>query len=229
MLNRSLSRSAYGTGWSSTRRALLIAAVLLTLIAVSGLAASLAGHGDRPSESPGSPAPSSPSSTPAPASSGRPAAGTGPVPAPPRIADPVAFAKRAAAMLWSYDTRDTSRDEQIVGMERWMTKESQYSDWLSVSAQVPDPTLWSRMADQQQRASAAMAEGHYPAAFKQALAEDPSAITKAYIYAVTVTGKQRITWAKGGGGAEDRSVTLAVQCRPSHDCSLVAIAPRIAP
>jgi hypothetical protein len=114
-------------------------------------------------------------------------------------------------------------------MEAWMTKESEYGDWASVAAQIPDPVLWSRMADQKQRATATISEGHYPAAFKQALSEDPAAITKAYIYAVTVTGKQTITWTKGGGGAEDRSITLAVQCRPSADCSLVAIAPRVAP
>jgi hypothetical protein len=110
-----------------------------------------------------------------------------------------------------------------------MTKESEYGDWASVAAQIPDPVLWSRMADQEQHATATIAEGHYPAAFKQALAEDPAAITTAYIYAVTVTGKQTITWARGGTGAEDRSVTVAVQCRPSADCSLVAIAPRVAP
>ncbi|HEX5542471.1 MAG TPA: hypothetical protein VFX60_13070, partial [Micromonospora sp.] len=140
-----------------------------------------------------------------------------------------AFAKAAAEMLWSYDTRDTSREQQLAGMEAWMTTESEYSDWASVSAQIPDPTLWSRMADQEQHAIATITEAHYPAAFKQALAEDPSAITEAYIYAVTVTGKQTIAWAKGGGGAEDRSITLAVQCRPSVDCSLVAIAPNVAP
>ena len=159
----------------------------------------------------------------------QPSSASGPVAGPPRISDPVEFAKAAAKMLWSYDTRTTSQAQQLAGMEAWMTKESEYGDWASVSAQIPDPVLWSRMADQKQHATATISEGHYPAAFKQALSEDPAAITKAYIYAVTVTGKQTITWTKGGGGAEDRSTTLAVQCRPSADCSLVAIAPRVAP
>lgn len=132
-------------------------------------------------------------------------------------------------MLWSYDTRSTSHAQQLVGMETWMTKESEYSDWASVSAQMPTPALWAQMADQRQRAAATITDEHYPSAFKQALADDPSAITEAYIYAVTVTGKQTIRWAEGGQGAEDRSLTLAVQCRPSSDCSLVAIAPNVAP
>jgi hypothetical protein len=89
--------------------------------------------------------------------------------------------------------------------------------------------LWSRMADNDQHATASVTEAHYPSAFKQALAENPTAITEAYIYAITVNGKQQIAWKTGGGGAEDRAVTLAVQCRPNHDCSLVAIAPRVAP
>jgi hypothetical protein len=71
------------------------------------------------------------------------------------------------------------------------------------------------------------AEGHYPGAFKQALADDPSAITEAYIYVVTVNGKQQVAWKKGGGGAEERAVTLAIQWRPGHDCSLAAIAPSV--
>jgi hypothetical protein len=132
-------------------------------------------------------------------------------------------------MLWSYNTRDTSREQQLTGMEGWMSKETVYADWQSISAQVPDPVLWSRMADNNQHATASVTEAHYPSAFKQALAENPTAITEAYIYAITVNGKQQITWKTGGGGAEDRAVTLAVQCRPNHDCSLVAIAPRVAP
>ncbi|MFD9076957.1 hypothetical protein, partial [Streptomyces lasiicapitis] len=152
---------------------------------------------------------------------------TGSVPKPPQIAEPVAYAKAAAEMLWSYDTRDTSRDQQLAGMRAWMTKESTYADWTSVTAQVPDPTLWSRMADNDQRAEATITEGHFPSAFKAALADDPSAITKAYIYVVTVNGKQKLRWKEGGGGAEDRAVTLAIQCRPNHDCTLAAIAPSV--
>lgn len=112
-------------------------------------------------------------------------------------------------------------------MRAWMTDETAYADWPSVSGQVPDPVLWSRMADQDQHATASITEGHFPSAFKAALADDPSAITKAYIYVVTVNGKQQISWKKGGGGAEDRAVTLAVQCRPGHDCALAAIAPNV--
>lgn len=221
--------SGYGAGWSANRRITLIAITLACLLAIAGATAYLAGRGEQHRSSSSSPAaPSLPSPAPSDGTP-KPAAETGSVSGPPRISDPVAFAKAAAEMLWSYDTRDTSQEQQLAGMQAWMTKEGTYSDWVSISAQMPTPALWARMADQQQRATATVAEAHYPAAFKQALAEDPSAITEAYIYAVTVTGKQQIAWAKGGQGAEDRSVTLAVQCRPSADCSLVAIAPRVAP
>ncbi|MEE1838040.1 hypothetical protein [Streptomyces sp. SP17KL33] len=225
----SFALSRYGAGWSANRRATLIALALTCLLAVAAATAYLTGRGEPHRSSPSSPTvPSSP----APASSDntrRPVTGTGSVPRPPQVADPLAFARAAAGMLWSYDTRTTSHAQQLVGMEAWMTKEGEYSDWASVSAQMPTPALWARMADQQQRAAAIVAEGHFPSAFKQALADDPAAITEAYIYAVTVTGKQTIRWAKGGQGAEDRSLTLAVQCRPSSDCSLVAIAPNVAP
>ncbi|PIM71268.1 hypothetical protein CTU88_14130 [Streptomyces sp. JV178] len=228
MRKPSISLSRYGVGWSANRRITLIALALVCLLAAAGATAYLSGRGEQHRSSSSPAAPSSPTPAP-PGSTPHPAARTGPVPRPPRVSDPLAFAKAAAAMLWSYDTRDTSHSQQFAGMEAWMTKESKYSDWASVSAQMPTPALWAQMADQQQRATATIAEGHYPAAFKQALADDPSAITEAYIYAVTVTGKQTIRWAKGGQGAEDRSVTLAVQCRPSADCVLVAIAPRVAP
>jgi hypothetical protein len=85
------------------------------------------------------------------------------------------------------------------------------------------------MADNGQYATADVAEAHFPSAFKQALADDPSALTKAYIYAVTVTGTQHITWKNGGAGAESRAVTLAIQCRPNTECALVDIAPTVAP
>ncbi|MFD3910047.1 hypothetical protein [Streptomyces sp. NPDC058603] len=215
----------YGIGRPPNRRIALVATGLACLLAVAAATAFFTGRGEQRS---------APSSAPSPTRSSashakEPAPGTGPVARPPRISDPVQFSRAAAEMLWSYDTRTTSHDQQLGGMEAWMTKEGQYNDWASVSAQMPDPLLWSRMADQEQYATATVAEAHYPAAFKQALTENPSAITEAYIYAVTVTGKQTIAWAKGGGGAEHRSITLAVQCRPSHDCSLVAIAPRVAP
>ncbi|MGA5065336.1 hypothetical protein ACPB9E_16520 [Streptomyces exfoliatus] len=221
-----LSSSSYGAGWSTNRRIAIVAAVVAVLLAVATAVAWLSGgNNGHQAPDPAAPAPA-PSTSSAPATP-KPAAGSGSVPHPPRIAEPVAYAKAAAQMLWSYDTRTTSRDQQLAGMQAWMTSETQYADWASVTGQVPDPVLWSRMADQDQHATGTVLEGHYPGAFKQALTEDPSAITKAYIYVVTVNGKQEIAWKKGGAGAEERAVTLAVQCRPSHDCALAAIAPSV--
>ncbi|MET9812380.1 hypothetical protein [Streptomyces sp. NPDC006355] len=227
MPKRFSSLSGYGLGWSTRQRVTAVAiglAVLLALAATVALFTGRTGTSDSKST-----APSGTSST-ASASAGPTAsAGAGSVAKPPPLADPVAFAKAAAGMLWSYDTRTTSRSEQLAGMKAWLTAETEYADWASIAAQVPDPVLWSRMADQDQYATATVSEAHYPSAFKQALADDPSAITEAYIYAVTVTGKQQIAWKKGGAGAEDRSITLAVQCRPNANCSLVSIAPRVVP
>ncbi|MEV5979633.1 hypothetical protein [Streptomyces sp. NPDC052114] len=221
----SFSLSSYGVGWSANRRIAIVAITLTVLLALAAVVAFFTGRdngGNSESGSPSAANSASPSEE-----APKPGTGTGSVPKPPKVAEPVAFAKAAAQMLWSYDTRDTSRDQQLAGMRAWMTKESEYADWTSVTAQVPDPTLWSRMADNDQHATAKVTEGHFPSAFKAALADDPSAITKAYIYVVTVNGKQEIAWKKGGGGAEDRAVTLAVQCRPSHDCTLAAIAPNV--
>ncbi|MEV0475998.1 hypothetical protein [Streptomyces prunicolor] len=222
----SLSLSSYGMGWPANRRIAVIALVVGALLAIAGAVAHLSGgkssHQTRAGAAP-TPANSPSSSEVSPGST----AGSGAVPGPPQIADPVAYATAAARMLWSYDTRDTSRDQQLAGMRAWMTTETAYADWASVSGQVPDPVLWSRMTDQDQHATAHVSEGHYPSAFKQALAEDPSAITEAYIYVVTVNGTQQIAWKKGGSGAEERAVTLAVQCRPNHDCTLAAIAPSV--
>ncbi|MCM2579696.1 hypothetical protein [Streptomyces meridianus] len=214
-----------GSRSGPNRRITLAAIALACLLAVAGTIAFLTGRGEQHGTSSHAPqAPRSPV-----VETKQPATEAGSVPRPPKVSDPIRFAKAAAKMLWSYDTRTTGHEQQLAGMEAWMTGESRYRDWESVSTQVPDPLLWSRMADQNQRAAATVAEAHYPAAFKQALTEDPAAITQAYIYAVTVTGKQTIAWAGGGQGAEDRSSTLAVQCRPSVHCSLVAIAPRVAP
>ncbi|WP_461110866.1 hypothetical protein [Streptomyces calidiresistens] len=231
MPKRSLPLPGRRTGWSTGRRALVLAGVLTGLLVTAGVSAHLTGRDAPPSSPPGGSAadPPRPSTGPAGPPGTDPAPGAGPVPAPPKISDPVAFAEAAAVMLWSYDTRDTDHGHHLAGVEAWMTTESRYRDWSSVSARVPDPTLWSRMADQGQYATADAAGGHYPSAFLRALAEDPAAITEAYIYAVTVTGTQRISWANGGSGAEDRSITLAVQCRPSRACSLVAVAPHVAP
>ncbi|MFF9808294.1 hypothetical protein ACF1G5_24790 [Streptomyces coeruleorubidus] len=228
MRNRfpSLSLSSYGAGWSANRRIAIVASVVAVLLALAAAVALLTGSGNghqAPDAATPAPADSPSSSEAAP----KPSPGSGSVPKPPQIAEPVAYAKAAAQMLWSYDTRDTSRDQQLAGMRAWMTAEPKYADWASVSGQVPDPVLWSRMADQDQHATASVTEGHYPSAFKAALAEDPSAITEAYIYVVTVNGKQQIAWKKGGSGAEERAVTLAVQCLPDHDCALAAIAPSV--
>ncbi|MEU8784847.1 hypothetical protein [Streptomyces sp. NPDC048637] len=224
MQKRFPSLSGYGVTWSANKRIATAALLITVLLAAAATTAWITGRGeDNPSRHAPAPVGSSSPSEAAP----RPAAGPGSVPRPPQLAEPVAFAKAAARMLWSYDTRDTSRDQQLAGMRAWMTKETKYADWASVSGQVPDPLLWSRMADQDQHATGRATEGHYPGAFKQALAEDPSAITEAYVYVVTVNGKQNIAWKKGGGGAEERAVTLAVQCRPHHDCRLAAIAPSV--
>ncbi|MCL7493788.1 hypothetical protein M8I34_20660 [Streptomyces sp. MCA2] len=216
------SRSAYGFRWPANRRIAIVALALTVLLAIAGGAALLTGRSEQPPEHP---IPTSSSPPPAP---DRPVR-TGSVPKPPQTSDPVAYAKAAATMLWSYDTRNTSRGQQLDGMQAWMTGEAKYADWTSVSGQVPDPVLWSRMADQDQHATGTAAEGHFPSTFKQALADDPSAITEAYVYVVTVNGKQKMAWKKHGGGAEERAITLAVQCRPHHDCSLAAISPRVAP
>lgn len=228
MRNRfsSLSLSSYGSGWSANRRIAIGAAVVAVLLALAAIVALLTGGGNdhqAPDRAVAAPTGSPSSSEAAP----KPSSGTGSVPKPPRIAEPVAYAKAAAQMLWSYDTRDTSRNQQLAGMRAWMTTETKYADWASVAGQVPDPVVWSRMADQDQHATAHITEGHYPGAFKQALADDPSAITEAYIYVVTVNGTQQIAWKNGGAGAEERAVTLAVQCRPNHDCTLAAIAPSV--
>ncbi|MEW1757490.1 hypothetical protein AB0393_13375 [Streptomyces cyaneofuscatus] len=221
---RFLSLSGYGVSWSANKRVAVLALVITVLLIIAATTAWFTGRGER-DQSASAPSPSS-SSSPSEAAPA-PAGGSGSVLKPPQVSEPVAFAKAAAAMLWSYDTRDTNRDQQLAGMGAWMTKETKYADWASVSGQVPDPLLWSRMADQDQHATGTVTEGHYPGAFKTALAEDPSAITEAYIYVVTVNGRQQIEWKKGGGGAEERAVTLAVQCRPSHDCRLAAIAPSV--
>ncbi|MFJ9900732.1 hypothetical protein ACIQPR_46155 [Streptomyces sp. NPDC091280] len=227
MPKRSLPLSGDGLGWSPRKRITVAAAGLAVLLALAAAVALLIGRtaaaGSR-AAAPVSP-PSSTSASAVPTT----VAGAGSVAKPPPLADPVGFAKAAATLLWSYDTRSTSHDQQLAGMRAWLTPETKYADWASIAAQVPDPVLWSQMADQDQYATAVVTEAHYPSAFKEALADDPSAITEAYIYAVTVTGKQRIVWREGGAGAEDRSLTLAVQCRPNATCSLVSIAPTVVP
>lgn len=220
--------SDYGLGWSTRQRITAAATGLAVLLALSAVVALLTGRSTAGESRAAAPS-SQPRSSPAASVGSTASAGAGSVAKPPQLADPVAFAKAAATLLWSYDTRTTSRDQQLAGLKGWLTSETTYAHWASMAAQVPDPVLWSRMADQEQYATATVTEAHYPSAFREALADDPSAITEAYIYAVTVTGKQQIVWKKGGAGSEDRSITLAVQCRPNANCSLVAIAPRVVP
>ncbi|MCZ0997581.1 hypothetical protein O1M63_04605 [Streptomyces mirabilis] len=228
MPKRPLSLSGYGLGWSTRQRVSVTAIGLAVLVVLAAVVALLTGRTPASDNQTAAP-PSGPSSSTATSAGPSASAAVSSVAKPPQLADPVAFAKAAAAMLWSYDTRTTGRDQQLAGMRAWLTSETKYADWSSIAAQMPDPVLWSRMADQNQYATTTITEAHYPSAFKEALADDPSAITEAYIYAVTVTGKQQIVWKKGGAGAEDRSVTLAVSCRPNANCSLVSIAPSVVP
>ncbi|MGW6393123.1 hypothetical protein ACWFR1_22025 [Streptomyces sp. NPDC055103] len=220
---------ASASNWPIGRRVAVLAAVLAVLLTVAGAAAYFTQRGTGQDAGPSTRSPAGTSSPAVQPGETAPASGAGAVSPPPRLSDPLAYARAVAVMLWSYDTRATTRDQQLAGMHAWMTTETKYTDWTSIQAQVPDPLLWSRMRDNAQYATATVTESHYPSAFKQALAEDPAALTEAYVYAVTVTGKQSIAWKDGGGGAEDRSVTVAVQCRPSADCALVAIAPNTAP
>ncbi|MEU8543190.1 hypothetical protein AB0C52_24935 [Streptomyces sp. NPDC048717] len=227
MGKRSLPR---GMRRRPSRRALIAAGVLAVLLVLTAAVAWWTGHDKRAGPAPSRPSASASTNTDtaaAPPTDG--ALPTTPVPGPPSIGDPLAFAKAGAVMLWAFDARTTTHAQQLAGMRAWMTTESAYAGWDSVQAQVPDPVLWSRLADNGQHATATALEAHFPSAFKQALADDPAAITKAYIYAVTVRGKTKLAWNGGGSGAEDRQVTLAVQCRPGTDCRLVAVAPRVAP
>lgn len=212
--------------WSSNRRITVLVVGLTALVALAGLAAWWTGRNDT-ADRPSTPAPAT--TSPGPSSPDPSAGGTGGVAKPPQIADPLAYGKAAAQVLWTYDTRTTTHAQQLEGLHAWVTRETQYADWTGVQAQIPDPVLWSRMHDNGQHATALISEAHFPSSFKQALADDPAALTQAYIYVVTVTGKQQITWNGGGAGAEDRTATLAVQCRPKTDCSLVAIAPSVLP
>lgn len=208
------------------RRAAIGGLVLAVLLAVAGLTAYLT-RTESPSTSRPTPRPSS---SPAPDTSPSPAPKAGSaVAVPPKTRDPVTFAKAATKALWSYDTRFSSQPEQLAGLKRWMTDESKVADWKSVTEQVPSPVLWSRMHDNHQHASATVGEGHFPQAFKSALSKDPGAITETYVYAVTVSGKQSIAWKGSGAGAESRSTTLAVQCRPHHNCALVGVLPNVSP
>jgi hypothetical protein len=220
--------------WASSgpgRRIVLLAAALAVLIAATAAAAWITRPRHTTHHQPAAPA-AVPAPFPAPPATVAPTVPAavsppGTVARPPHTTNPVTYAQAAARMLWTYDTRGTSRAAQLAGMRAWMAT-GRYADWPSVSSQVPSTLLWSRMADQHQHATAIDTEAHYPAAFTQALQDDPAGITKAYVYAVTVTGTQHITWT-AGRGAENRSVTLGVQCRPHRACALAGVAPHAVP
>ena len=216
------------------RRVLVGLVALVTVALVAGLIARYTGGGHR------SPAAHSATSTatPEPTPSSEPSAGpsttpsaptTNPVAAPPHTSDPITYAKAFAQALWTYDTRTTSQPQQLAGLRAWLTSESTYADPAAIASQVPDPTLWDEMRGNGQFATGKVDDAHLPTAFTQAVAADPTQLTVAYIYAVTVTGSQSITWNDGGRGDEQQAITLAVQCRPGHYCALASIAPTVYP
>lgn len=220
-----------GTQSGVLRRFALGAVVLLVLVAAVGLTAYLTRDSHQPAKRPVAAA----------GSSARPLPGRGPkesslprhggvLPRPPSTHDPLAFGKAAAAALWSYDTRTRSRAESLAALRGWVTGEKRYADAASVDALVPSPALWKEMANDGQYATASAAEAHFPASFTEALQQEPGGITVAYVYAVTVTGRQSIAW-KGvpHGGVESRAITLAVQCRPQRPCALAGVLPNVAP
>jgi hypothetical protein len=239
MQKRSLapaSRSGNPGGASRMRRrALLGTTVLVVLVALAGLLAYLTRDGRVPSNGP-VPKPTSASTTTpstasaSPSDSPPPTGRPGVLPAPPTTHDPITFGKAAAAALWSYDTRAYSQPQLLAALHGWLTTESKYADTASVDALVPSPVLWKEMAANGQFATATVNEGHFPDSFTQALQADPGALATAYVYAVTVSGTQSIAWnGSPAGGAEGRTTTLAVQCRPSRPCALAGVLPAVAP
>ncbi|WP_435244445.1 hypothetical protein [Streptomyces sioyaensis] len=222
----SAEERTYGEPASVLRRSLIGGIILAVLLAVAGLVAYLNRTDSPASAKPSPPSTSAQEPSPSPeATDGNHVA----VADPPKTSDPIVFAKAATKVLWTYDTRAFSQTEHLAGLKRWMSGEKKYADWKSITDQVPSPVLWSRMHDNRQHASATVGEGHFPQAFKTALAQDPGAITEAYVYAVTVTGNQTLAWKGSGAGAEARSMTLAVQCRPHQNCALAAVLPNAAP
>ncbi|MEV0530743.1 hypothetical protein [Kitasatospora sp. NPDC050463] len=232
-----MPKSSPFTGQSTMLRRLLIGLGVLVVVALlAGLTARLAGGGHRTPSAANSPSNPSTSatSTASPHGSGpTPSPGATPgasvVAAPPHTSDPIKFATAFATALWSYDTRTATQPQQLAGLRAWLTGESKYADPDALAAQLPDPTLWSRMRDNGQHATGEAAEAHLPAAWQHAIGKDPAQLTVAYVYAVTVTGKQTVSWNDGGRGAEDRALTLAVQCRPGSDCALASIATTVYP
>ncbi|GJF32659.1 hypothetical protein KNE206_53590 [Kitasatospora sp. NE20-6] len=229
-----MTNSPSHDGDSLLRRRLLIGLVVLVVAGLlAGLCARLAGGG-----SPGHPAPAAGTSAQtisSPVVSTQPTvpaatseAGPG-VARPPHTSSPTAFATAFATALWTYDARAVDQQRFVNGLRLWLTSESVYADGASVQGQVPDPVLWSRLRDTGQTSTATSVLAHVPDAFTRAVAKDPGALATAYIYALTVTAKVNLAWDGGGRGAEDRAITLAVQCRPQRDCALAAIAPTVYP
>ncbi|MBV6695532.1 hypothetical protein KV557_00125 [Kitasatospora aureofaciens] len=226
-------KSHVSGGDSTFRHRLLIGlGVLLVVGLLAGLLARLAGgghHTDHPTPSPSSTVHPTLSAT----ASARPSATATEAGAtiahPPHTTSPTDFAAAFVDALWTYDTRTTNQQDFVNGLRTWLTHEAQYADEASVEGQVPDPAMWSRLSANGQTSKAAISEAHVPDVYSRAIAANPSAFTAAYVYAVTVTGKVEVTWDGGGRGAEDRAITLAVQCRPQQDCALVAIAPTVYP
>ncbi|WP_042419792.1 hypothetical protein [Streptacidiphilus anmyonensis] len=235
MQNRSASasRSGHSGGASRVRRrALLGTAVLVVLVAVAGLLAYLTRDGKADSKAHVPTASSASPSTPSvsPSDSPPPVGHRGALPVPPTTHDPIAFGKAAAAALWSYDARASSQPEYRAALHGWLTKESKYADAASVDALLPSAVLWKEMAANGQFATASVNEGHFPDSFTQALQANPGALTTAHIYAVTVSGTQSIAWiGSPAGGAEGRTTTLAIQCRPEQPCALAGVLPAVAP
>ncbi|WP_416971580.1 hypothetical protein [Streptomyces sp. 4F14] len=220
------------------RRVLVGVGALVVVALVAGLIARFTGGGHRSQAAPSATSTAAPGSTPSSAPTAAASSDpttqpgtstTNPVAPPPHTSDPVVFAKAFAQVLWTYDTRTTSQSQQLAGLRAWLTSESTYADPAALAGQVPDPTLWDRMRDNGQRATGKVNEAHLPTAFNQAVAADPTKLTVAYMYAVTVNGSQSITWTGGGRGDEQRAITLAVQCRPGHNCALASIAPTVYP
>ncbi|MEU6973736.1 hypothetical protein AB0A71_39635 [Kitasatospora aureofaciens] len=229
----SFTREGVSGGASRVRRRALLGLVVLVVLVVMAGALAYFTRGTRTAPNPAPRAASSPTA-PAPtvsaAASSGPKDGAASLPGPPSTHDPIAYSKAAAVALWSYDTRSYSQPELVASLHRWLTAEGSYADADSVDRLVPSPLLWGRMADSGQFATATAEEAHFPDTFTRALQADPGAIKQAYIYAVTVTGKQSISWnGAPQGGAEDRSSTLAVQCRPDRPCALVGVLPTVSP
>jgi hypothetical protein len=217
---------AFASSSSEARKIRLRVLLGMLILAILLMVAGLLAHLTRPvAPSPGKV--TSPATRNAETSAGPP--GSDAAPQPSSAEEPLAYAKAAAVALWSYDTRSRSQPDQLALVHRWLSKEADVVDTDSVDSQVPSPTLWGRMADSGQHATATASDARFPEAFTEALHEDPGRLTEAYVYAVTVTGKQTIAWnGSPKGGAESRTATLAVQCRPHHACALVGVLPAVA-